>query len=126
MDTNSYPSDLTDGQWEIIKPMVMPPEGKKREQGRPPTVDRRRILNAISYILRSGCQYRMPPHDFPPWQTVDYYLRKWRKDGTPERSHDALRDQVRSLAKRWRLVRFAATAAKPLCRESPGCRIYGR
>jgi transposase len=95
MDTNSFPRDLTDGQWEIIKPMVLPPEGKKRKQGRPPTVDRRRILNAISSIPRSGCQHRMPPHDFPPWQTVDYYLRKWREEGTLERIHDALRDQVR-------------------------------
>ena len=68
---------------------------KKRKQGRPPKVDFRRILDAIFYINRSGCQYRMLPHDYPPWQTVYYYFVKWTKNRMLERMHDALREQVR-------------------------------
>jgi transposase len=89
--TQRYPTDQTDAQWEIIKPFVQ----KKVGPGRPTTVDLRRVVDAIFYILRSGCQYRMLPHDFPPWETVYYYLAKWRDDGTLTRIHDALREQVR-------------------------------
>lgn len=96
MNTKRYPSDATDAQWEIIKPLLQP---KKKRQGRPAEVDLRRIVNAIFYISRSGCQYRMLPHDFPPWQTVYYYFRKWQKDGTLKRVHDALREQVREQEK---------------------------
>jgi len=99
MNTKGYPSDLTDAQWKILKPLVGPPVGKKRKQGRPPTLDRRRVINAIFYMARSGCQYRMLPKDFPAWQTIDYYFRKWRKDGTLARIHDALREQVREKEK---------------------------
>jgi putative transposase len=95
MNGKRYPTDLTDAQWEILKPLVIPPAPKKRKQGRPVTIDLRRILDGIFYITRGGCQYRMLPHDLPPWQTVYYYLRKWRKDGTLLRIHDALREQVR-------------------------------
>jgi putative transposase len=95
MNTKRYPTDLTDAQWEIISAFVVPPAPKKRKQGRPVTVDLRRVINAIFYIGRSGCQYRMLPHDFPPWETVYYYLQKWKKDGMLLRIHDALREQVR-------------------------------
>src|SRR5947209_16744906 len=96
MDTKRYPTDLTDAQWEIIKPLVIPPAPKKRKQGRPVSIDLRRVIDGIFYVCRGGCQYRMLPHDLPPWQTVYYYLRKWGKDGTLERIHDALREQVRA------------------------------
>jgi putative transposase len=82
---------MTDEQWEIIKGLIPPKKGR----GRPRTVDLRRVVDGIFYILRSGCQYRMLPHDFPPWETVYYYLRKWQGDGTIEAMHDALREQVR-------------------------------
>jgi putative transposase len=95
MTSKRYPSDQTDAQWEIIKALL----NKKRGAGRPPTADLRRIVDAIFYILRGGCQYRMLPHDFPPWQTVYYYLRKWLRDGTLDRIHDALREQVREKEK---------------------------
>jgi putative transposase len=91
MSTKRYPSDMTDEQWEIIKGLIPPKKGR----GRPRTVDLRRVVDGIFYILRSGCQYRMLPHDFPPWETVYYYLRKWQGDGTIEAMHDALREQVR-------------------------------
>jgi putative transposase len=72
---------------------------KRKGQGRPRQVDLRRIINAIFYVSRSGCQYRMLPHDFPPWQTVYYYLHKWTRDGTLKRIHDILREQVREKEK---------------------------
>lgn len=86
----SYPDDLTDAEWAILSPLLPP----AKEGGRPPA-DRREVLNALRYVLRTGCPWRHLPHDFPPWQTVYHYVRLWRKDGTWERIHDALRDQVR-------------------------------
>jgi len=91
MNTNRYPSDTTDDQWEIIEATIPPQTGR----GRPRTIDLRRVIDAIFYISRSGCQYRMLPREFPPWNTVYYYFDKWKKDGTLEGIHDALREQVR-------------------------------
>jgi putative transposase len=91
MNTKQYPSDLTAAQWEILKPFF----AKRKGPGRPPKIDYRRIIDAIFYISRTGCQYRQLPHDFPPWQTVAYYFYKWQKDGTLVRIHDALREEVR-------------------------------
>lgn len=91
MSTKRYPTDQTDEQWKIVASLIPPQEGVGRRR----TVDLRRIVDAIFYISRSGCQYRMLPLDFPPWGTVYYYFRKWKKDGTLERMHDALREQVR-------------------------------
>lgn len=56
---------------------------------------RRDIINAILYLIRSGCAWRLLPHDLPPWKTVYYYWRHWRRDGTWERIHTALRERVR-------------------------------
>ena len=91
MNTTAYPTDLTDAQWYLIRALLP----KKTGAGRPPIVDFRRIIDAILYISRSGCQYRMLPHDFPPWNTVYYYVSKWQKDGTWQIIHDALADAVR-------------------------------
>jgi putative transposase len=66
-----------------------------KEGGKPRTTDMREVLNAIFYIDRTGCQWRSLPHDFPPWSTVWSYFRTWRNDGTWERMHTALREQVR-------------------------------
>lgn len=73
-----YETDLTDAQWELIEPFVRqkPGPGAKRE------VDTREVVNAIFYLLRTGCQWRMLPKDFPPRSTVNYYFGKWRDDGT--------------------------------------------
>jgi len=87
----SYPTDLSDAQWEVLHPLV--PEAKFG--GRPRAHDARELLDAIFYVLRSGCAWRLLPHDFPPWQTAYHYFRLWRIDGTWERIHDALREQVR-------------------------------
>ena len=63
--------------------------------GRPRSADMREVFNAILYLLRTGCAWRMLPHEFPPWGTVHYYYRKYRIDGTWERIHDRLREKVR-------------------------------
>ena len=88
-----YPSDLTDEQWRIVRRLL--PE--RRRRGRPP-VDRRWVMNAILYVVRSGCQWRMLPSDFPPWNTVYGIFWRWRMDGTWQRIHDRLREQVRRAA----------------------------
>src|SRR5262249_1630246 len=68
--------------------------------GRPRRVDIREVLNALCYLLRSGCAWRLLPHDFPPWPTVDAYFRRWRLQGTWERLHARLREEVRLQAGR--------------------------
>jgi len=85
-----YPTDLTDAQWEVLKPHL--PASNKR--GAPRTVNLREIINAL---LCTGCQWRMLPHDLPPWQTVYEYFKKWRDDGTWERLNRELRIKVREL-----------------------------
>ncbi len=91
-----YPTDLTDRQWRRVEPHLPPPSGR----GRPRSVDRREVVDAVLYVLRNGITWRALPHDFPPWRTVYHYFRLWRRDGTWERLHDALRDQVRAKAGR--------------------------
>lgn len=86
----SYPSDLTDEQWALIEPMVAVKPG-----GRPAKHPRRRIVEAILYVNRTGCSWRQLPHDFPPWDTVYWYFNRWSDDGTTDRIHDALRAAVR-------------------------------
>lgn len=84
--SHAYPSDLTDAQWDIIKPLV-PPD---RSGGRPRQVDIRRVVNAILYVNRTGCQWRMLPHDFPSWRLVYYYFSTWRDARLWTTIHDAL------------------------------------
>src|SRR5690348_6148097 len=96
MARKRYPSDLTTAQWRRIEPHVPTP----KEGGRPATVERREIVNAILYVVREGCSWRALPGDFPKWQTVYHYFRLWRDDGTWQCLHDALRDEVRRTAGR--------------------------
>ena len=72
----SYATDLTDAQWVLVVAMI--PEAKPG--GRPRSIDVRAVVNAIFYLLRTGCQWRLLPHDFPPWQTVYYYFRRWDRE----------------------------------------------
>ena len=90
MNRKPYDSDLTDEQWDIIEPMLPTP----KLRGRPPA-DLREIINAIMYVARAGCTWRMLPHDLPPWPTAHKYFKRWGRDGTLERIHDALRSKVR-------------------------------
>jgi putative transposase len=87
-----YPTDLNDKEWTVIEPYVPKP----KTGGRPASHDRREIINAIAYILRSGCAWRLMPHDLPPWTTVYDYFRQWRIDGTWEQINTALREQLRT------------------------------
>ena len=81
-----YGSDLTDAQWALLEPML--PKRKKR--GRPPT-DSRQVINAILYIVKGGIQWRLLPHNFPPWKTVYHIFRKWSLNATWAAINDRLR-----------------------------------
>jgi putative transposase len=85
-----YPSDLTDAQWDIVRPLI-----PVYKVGRPREVDLREVVNAILYLNRSGCQWDMLPHDLPAKSTVYEYFAQWRDDGTWQEILDALRQAVR-------------------------------
>ena len=91
MERKPYPTDLNDVEWQILKPLV--PAAKPG--GRPRSTDMREVLNAIFYVLRSGCAWRMLPHDFPPWKTVYHYFRRWRIDKISEHINETLRVRLR-------------------------------
>jgi putative transposase len=92
----AYQTDLSDAEWSCLEPHMPVPDAT----GRPKLHSTREILNAVFYIVRGGCAWRLLPHDFPPWKTVYHYFRSWRLDGTWERMHAALRKRVRVRAKR--------------------------
>jgi putative transposase len=92
----TYPSDLTDAQWAKVERHIPP----AKAGGRPATLSKREILNAICYLVRAGCDWRMVPHDLPAWQTVYWYFRFWMEEGTFERVHTALHVDLRVLAGR--------------------------
>jgi putative transposase len=87
----AYQSDLSDEEWSFLEPLLPAPTAT----GRPKTHSTREILNAIFYIVRGGCAWRLLPHDFPPWKTIHHYFRTWRLDGTWESVHTALRERLR-------------------------------
>ena len=91
MSNQTYPTDLTDRQWECIKNHIPP----AKRGGRPRTLEMRSVINAILYIVVSGCQWRMLPRSYPNWKSVYDYFRRWRDDGTWQRIHDKLRAQLR-------------------------------
>ena len=94
MRTHKYPSDLTDQQWALVEPLIPVYPG-----GRPRKTRTRDVLDAILYLLKTGCQWRYLPLDFPPRSTVWRYFDEWRHNGTLDRIHDALRRQVRAREK---------------------------
>jgi transposase len=98
MRTHHYPSDVTDDQWSLIEPLFP----AARPGGRPRTTDLRDVVDAIFYILRTGCQWRYLPGDLPPKSTVWRYFDQWRRDGTLDRVHDRLRTKVRTAEKPYR------------------------
>jgi len=102
-----YPTDLIDEEWDQIKTLVPIPKSGKAKRGRPIRLERRCLVNAIFYVVRSGCAWRLLPSDFGPWQTVYGYFRQWTKDWTWRFIHDALRDCLRKMEAR----KVAPTAA---------------
>lgn len=96
MSPHHYPSDLTDQEWQFIEPSLPKP----KPGGRPRKWPLREITNAIFYIVRGGCAWRLLPQDFPPWQTVYHYFRAWRRAKIWQKLFDQLRKHTRLQAKR--------------------------
>jgi putative transposase len=92
MASSRYPTDLSNDEWRCIGPHLPEPVGR----GRPRLHGLRAILDAVFYVLRSGCPWRLLPRDFPPWKTVYDWFRRWRIDGTWERLNAELRERLRS------------------------------
>ena len=90
-----YPSDMSDAEWSVLAPYLA-----QEGPGRPREHDIRSIINAIRYLLKSGCQWRMLPKEFPPWDSVYGYVRRWRRTGKWDAMHEALRGAVREKAGR--------------------------
>ena len=95
-DRLAYSTDLSDAQWRRLEPRVP----KAKPGGRPRSADMREVVNAILYVDRTGCSWRLLPHDFPPRGTVRYHFRKWRDEGTWEAMNARLREAVRRKAGR--------------------------
>jgi putative transposase len=87
-----YSTDLTDAEWKVLEPYVSTPD----KRGRPRIHSPREILDAVFYVLKSGCPWRLLPKDFPPWETVYWWFARWRSDGTFERLNTALRERLRT------------------------------
>jgi len=98
-ERQAYASDLSDGQFTVIESLIPSP----KPGGRPPKYERREIVNGIMYVLRSGCSWRMIPHDLPTWRITYHYFRGWKLDGTWERIHDTLRGDLRKASGRERM-----------------------
>src|SRR6476620_9851309 len=91
MDGRHYPSDLSDEQWQLIEPLLP----KASKVGAPRKIARRRLVDAVLYVNRSGCSWRSLPHDFPKWRTVYAFFWEGRFHGLWQKIHDILRDKLR-------------------------------
>lgn len=91
MSQKRYPTDLSDKEWALLEPLLPP----AKTGGRKRAVEVREVINAIFYLLRTGCSWRMLPQDFPKWQTVYTYFRDWKEAGTWQKANDVLRRKVR-------------------------------
>ena len=86
----AYPTDLNDKQWQLIEPLL-----PKKKQGRDAQHSRREMLNALLYMARTGCQWRMLPHDLPPWEAVYAFWRRLLERNVLQQINDSLRVQIR-------------------------------
>jgi putative transposase len=116
MRTHHYPGDLTDEQWALIERHLP----AARPGGRPRKTDLRAVLDAVLYILRTGCQWRYLPVDFPPKSTVWRYFDQWRRDGTLDTIHDLLRKKVRTSEKPYRPRTTASVDSQSVDTSSGG------
>jgi transposase len=87
----NYSTDLNDLEWAVMEKIL----GGSPKLGRPPRFNRRAVLGAIFYMVRTGGSWRLLPHDLPPWRIVYYYFARWRAEGLFEKLHDALREAAR-------------------------------
>src|SRR3954464_727263 len=115
MRTQTYPSDVTDEQWALFEPHIPVYPG-----GRPRKTDVRDVVNGIFYILRTGCQWRYLPKDFPPKSTVWRYFDEWRHNGTLDTIHDLLRKKVRTMEKPYQPRPPASVASQSVDTTSGG------
>jgi transposase len=92
MGRQAYPDDMTDKEWELIRPFL---EQNGSPKGRKPKYAKREVMNAIFYLIRSGCSWRHLPHDFPPWNVVYTQFVRWRKRGVFEKMHDKAKETIR-------------------------------
>ena len=92
MKRKSYPDDLSEFEWNLIKPFI---EKQVTQRGRKPKHTKRELLNAIFYLVRTGCSWRNLPHDFPYWKTVYTQFRRWRENKILEKLHHNLRGKLR-------------------------------
>lgn len=116
-----YPTDLTDRQWDCIKDLI--PAAKPG--GRPRSWEMRAVINAILYLVVSGCQWRMLPREYPAWQSVYPDFQQWRDDGTWQRIPDTLRAQVRQRAGRHKHPTAGARDSQSVkTTQIPGMRGY--
>lgn len=92
---HSYPSDLTDAQWELLSPLFADSDTQPAR-----VYPVRQILNAIFYVNRTGCQWNFLPDSFPPWKAVYNQFDRWQKNGMWDKVHDTLRDRLRTTASR--------------------------
>lgn len=91
MTRQAYDSDLSDAEWQILEPLVPAP----LPRGRPAKWSRREIVNAIVYVLQTGCAWSLLPHEFPPSSTVFWYFRQWRRRTVWEQINTVLRERLR-------------------------------
>src|SRR5215211_1949617 len=132
--STAYPSSLTDAEWAVLAPLLERPATPKG--GRPPKHPLRQIIDAIRYLVRSGCAWRLLPRDLPPPGTVYWWFAKWAGDGTLQQLHDVLREQVRVQAGRRptptaaivdsQSVRAADTVARSSRGWDAGKKVNGR
>ena len=111
-----YLTDVSDAEWAIVEPLLPP----ARPGGRPRKWPLRRIYDGIAYLLRTGCQWRLLPAEFPPWQTVYHYFRQWRLDGTWARLQTVLRERERVRQGRQRQPSAGILDSQPVKTTSVG------
>src|SRR5262250_1936857 len=129
MNTNPYPPDLTDTEWDLIKTLIPPPQ----PGGRPRELDIRAVVNAIFYVVAGGIKWRMLPHEYPKWHSVYWYFSQWRDSGAWQRLHDtyapacasrqvgtSIRQQAASTVKVSRPPSSEANAAMTKAKTSKG------
>jgi transposase len=95
-----YPTDLTDAQWAKLEPLIPLPKAGSSARGRPPKYERRELVNAMLYVLRTGCAWRYLPHDLPRWQSVYWYFRKWGDSDLFRQINELFRMELRVQADR--------------------------
>jgi transposase len=125
MERMPYATDLSDEQWALIEPLVTAWKQERVARsatGAPGSCDLREVVNALLYQNRTGCQWRLLPHDLPAWSAVFYYFTLWRQDGLDQRIQEILRCQVRERARRLEdpslvIIEPSPSAWRPGCRR---------